>query len=88
MEAKKKRIYYPLQFVLEEIYPDISKDSIVRLIERGEIPARRVTNKYFIPVWWVQAEIDFALHPPTKRVTQNIKTNKNEVNEEQCEATL
>lgn len=68
MEAKKEKLYYTVMEVQEQLFPDISKDSIVRLIERGEIPAKRITNKYFIPNWWWKEQIEFATQPPTKAV--------------------
>ena len=67
MTAKKEKLYYPVQDVQEQLFPDISKDSIIRLIERGEIPAKRITNKYFIPAWWWNEQIEFATVPPAKK---------------------
>lgn len=64
MGEKTKKLYYPVQEVQEQLFPDISKDSIVRLIERGEIPAKRITNKYFVPAWWWDKQVSDALNPP------------------------
>ena len=66
---KKEKLYYPVQDVQEQLFPDISKDSIIRLIERGEIPAKRITNKYFVPAWWWNEQIEFATQPPKGGVT-------------------
>lgn len=67
MEAKKEKLFYPVQDVQEQLFPDISKDSLIRLIERKEIPSIRITNKYFIPKWWVDEKINFALNPPAEK---------------------
>lgn len=67
MTEKAKKLFIPVQEVQEQLFPDISKDSIVRLIERGEIPAKRITNKYFVPVWWFNEQIEFATVPPAKK---------------------
>ena len=72
MTAKKEKLYYPVQDVQEQLFPDISKDSIIRLIERGEIPAKRITNKYFIPAWWWNEQIEFATVPTINFTMNNI----------------
>lgn len=70
MNENKKKLFIPVQEVQEQLFPDISKDSLVKLIERGEIPAIRLTNKYFICRWWVDEKIEFATVSPAKKAVR------------------
>lgn len=62
MEVKK--MYWTTNEVRTKIFSNnISKTTLLSLIDKKEIPAIRFGHKWYIPAWWVDEQIKKAQGP-------------------------
>lgn len=66
MAQTTQKIYYSLREVRELFGDGISESSLLTMVRRGDIPARRMMNRIFVPQWWVQQLISEATKQPMK----------------------
>lgn len=57
-------MYWTPNEVRSEIFSDnISKSTVLALINKGEIPAIRLGHKWYIPRYWVEKQLRIAQGP-------------------------
>lgn len=60
MEDNVKMYWTPNEIRTKIFSENISRSTLLMLIHRKKIPAIRLGNRWYIPAWWVNQQIEIA----------------------------